>query len=185
MMEAHRKILIYVGVVPVIPCATRRQTQKIEGEQLILSSGQWRGEIVGLILKWLTENQGWLLWLWWEYSKLLLSSLQGKLGLLQAEEALDGILNRPREPLPNGLWSSQHVVGCCWKQFLATVAVFMKKRFKKVSIKGVVGWEVKFPGAKSNGAFMFTNFGVRSWKSLLAWCRGSRQTSNKVPITCP
>lgn len=94
-MEVHRKILIHVGVVPIVPCATRRQAQKIERKQLILSYFQLRsveGEIVGLILKWQSEKQGWLAWLWWEFSEFLLSSLQGKLGLLQGEEALDRIL---------------------------------------------------------------------------------------------
>lgn len=134
MMEVHRKMLIYDGVVPIVPCATCRQTQKIEGKQLIVGCFKFRsveGDIVGLILKGLTEKQGWLTWLWWEYSKFLLFCLQGRLGLLQGEEALDRILNQHREPLPNGLCSSQHVVGCCWRQFLATVAVFMKKGSRK------------------------------------------------------
>lgn len=191
-MEVHRKILIHVGVVPIVPCATRRQAQKIERKQLILSYFQLRsveGEIVGLILKWQSEKQGWLAWLWWEFSEFLLSSLQGKLGLLQGEEALDRILKPAQRAAPK--WAL--VQSTCGWMLLEAVSgnccciysTVKKKRFKKVSIKGVVGWEIKFPGAKSNGAFMFSNFGVRSWKSLLAGSRGSRQSSNKVPITCP
>lgn len=147
-----------------------------------------KGEIVGLILKWLTENHGWLAWLWWEHSKFLLSSLQGKLGLLQGEEALDRILKPAQGAAPK--WAL--VQSTCGWMLLETVSgnccciySTVKKWFKKVSIKGVVGWEIKFPGAKSNGAFMFSNFGVRGWKSLLAGSRGSRQTSNNIPITCP
>lgn len=102
-MEVHRKIFICVGVVPVVPCAICRQTQKIEGKQLIVSYFKFRsvwGEILGLILQRLTEKQGWFAWLWWEYSKFLLSSLQGKLGLLQGEEALDRILKPAQGAAP-------------------------------------------------------------------------------------
>lgn len=54
MMEVPRKIFIYVGVVPVVPCAICRQTQKIEGKQLMVSYFKFRsvrGEILGLILQ--------------------------------------------------------------------------------------------------------------------------------------
>lgn len=139
------------------------------------------------------DNQGQLAWLWWEYSVFPPSSFQGELGLLQDEEAFAIILKTAQGAAPKDVkWA--WVQSTCGWMLLETVSgnycyiystVKKKKRFKKVSIKGVVGWEVKFPGAKSNETFMFSNFGVKSWNSLLAGARGSRQTSNKVPITCP